>query len=338
MAIVNYNSSGLFLYDTDPPGAAGLRINSNFKALANGTAVLRLGELTVAGDSYISGGHALWMAAEGATSGGGFIYMLGGSLDTGGGPIEMGGGAVSNVGTLSFGVFGGVSILVDPVTSTVTFDNGGDFLMTISGDSSIITIGTLVVNSGATFAASVFSSTATFDNNATFSSAVSFSSPLAKLLVPLFDHNADVSSTSTNGTENDLYTDTLAAGQFVVDKNKVFAEYGLSVVSSATATRRIQAYVGGTKVLDSGTLTFTSTGTVRIWITIIRVSASVLRVMAEFDATGLTLQPLVQYTSVTGLTLANTQIVKITGIAAGTGAASGDIVAKVGVITAMAAA
>lgn len=41
MSIVNYNSSGLFLYDVDPAGDAGKRINDNFKALVDGTAVLK---------------------------------------------------------------------------------------------------------------------------------------------------------------------------------------------------------------------------------------------------------------------------------------------------------
>jgi hypothetical protein len=50
--------------------------------------------------------------------------------------------------------------------------------------------------------------------------------------------------------------------------------------------------------------------------------------MAELAASGLTLQPISTYTRITGLTLSNTNILKITGEAAGVGAATDDIVAK----------
>jgi hypothetical protein len=151
-----------------------------------------------------------------------------------------------------------------------------------------------------------------------------------RLPISCFDHYADAGNTSTNGTEDDLYSDTLVANTFLTNGDKVQAEYECEIVASATATRRIQAYVAGTNVLDSGTQTFTSGGSALIYVTIIRESSTVLRVMAEFVPSGITLQPVVKYTRITGLTLTSTQIVKITGIATGTGAAANDIVAKLG--------
>jgi hypothetical protein len=150
----------------------------------------------------------------------------------------------------------------------------------------------------------------------------------AEVTRPLFDHFADVGNVGTG--EDDLYSDTIATDQLGVDGAKLESQYALAYVSSATATRQTRAYFGGTLVFDSGTLTFGSTGAANLWLTIIRESSSVVRVTAEYAATGLTLQPITQYTRITGLTLSNTNILKITGEAAGVGAATDDIVAKLG--------
>jgi hypothetical protein len=145
----------------------------------------------------------------------------------------------------------------------------------------------------------------------------------------IFDHYADGASTHTDGTEDTLYTDTVAASTFSAAGEKLVAEYAVVIVGSATATRRIQAYFGGSAILDSGSLTFASGGTAEIYITVIRESSTVVRVKAELVPSGITLQPIVTYTRITGLTLSATNILKITGSASGTGAASGDITAKI---------
>jgi len=58
----------------------------------------------------------------------------------------------------------------------------------------------------------------------------------------------------------------------------------------------------------------------------------VVRVSAEFVPSGITLQPVVTYTRITGLTLSGANILKITGIASNTNAAAGDITAKLGTV------
>ncbi len=147
----------------------------------------------------------------------------------------------------------------------------------------------------------------------------------------LFDHFADGASSSTDGVgEDDLYTDTLEAGLLATNGDKVLAQYAMTIVGSATATRRVRSYFGGTLILDSGTLTFASGGAEEIWVSIIRETSSVVRVSAELVPSGITLQPIVTYTRITGLTLTNTQIIKVTGSAGGAGAAAADIVAKLG--------
>ena len=158
------------------------------------------------------------------------------------------------------------------------------------------------------------------------------STTTAKIGGMIFNHFTDVSSTHTDGTEDDLYTDTTTANILGTNGDSLESDYCILVIGSATATRRIQAYFGNTAILDSGTLTFASGGNADIWITIIRETSTVVRVKAEFVPSGITLQPVVTYTRITGLTLSGTNILKITGIAASTGAASGDIVAKLGTV------
>jgi Collagen triple helix repeat (20 copies) len=143
----------------------------------------------------------------------------------------------------------------------------------------------------------------------------------------LFDHYADVGNIGTG--EDDLYSDTLPASILGTNGDKITAEYTVIFASSATATRQVKAYFGGTSILASGALTLASGGSADVFITIIRESSSVVRVRAEFVVSGITLQPIVTYTRITGLTLTNTQILKITGEAAGVGAATDDVVAKI---------
>lgn len=155
-------------------------------------------------------------------------------------------------------------------------------------------------------------------------------SPLVAASGVIFDHYADAGNVGTG--EDDLYSDTLASSVLGTNGDKVQAQYCAVLASSATATRQLRAYFGGTVILDSGALTFASGGTAEIWITIIRESSAVVRVCAELVPSGITLQPIVTYTRITGLTLTNTQILKITGEAAGAGAATDDIIAKLGYV------
>lgn len=229
--------------------------------------------------------------------------------------------------TGSIDINGNVHVAIDSVNDITLSSDGG---VTINGADGGVAI------DGGGFGITLTTGDETIP--VVLNGALACSSQYSKILRPLFDHYTDVASTGTNGTENDLYTDTLVANIFAANGAKVFAEYAFTIVGSATATRRIQAYLGGTKVLDSGTLTFASGGTARMYITAIRETSTVVRVIVEFVPSGIALQPIETHTRITGLTLTNTQTIKVTGIATGTGAASGDIVAKIGVGTGMAAA
>lgn len=152
----------------------------------------------------------------------------------------------------------------------------------------------------------------------------------------LFDHFTDAGNVTTS--ETDLYSDTLVASQFLTNGDKVTADYGGTFVSSATATREIKIYFGGSAIFDTGTLTLGLSSQWTIFAEIIRVSASVIRYMVSLTTQGAALSAYTSVGEVTGLTLSNTNIVKITGQAAGVGAATNDVVAKLGSIKFVAAA
>lgn len=147
----------------------------------------------------------------------------------------------------------------------------------------------------------------------------------------LFDHFADAGNTTTS--ETDLYSDTTAGGQLTTNGDKIEGQYAGVTVAHATATRQIRAYFGGTLIFDS---TAQVTSTIANWnlrVTVMRESSTVVRCMAYFDDNlNLAAYPGAQYTRITGLTLTGTNILKITGTAAAVGAATNDIVAKLGYV------
>lgn len=145
----------------------------------------------------------------------------------------------------------------------------------------------------------------------------------------LFNHFADVSTTSTNGTFDTLYSDTIPAGQLTANGDKLVAQYGGTIVSSATATRELKMSFGGTTIFDSGSLTVSVSGAAwSISVFLIRVDSATIRAKVVGVVDGTTTVTVCNYTSVGSLTLANTQVMALTAAAAGTGAASADIVAK----------
>lgn len=146
----------------------------------------------------------------------------------------------------------------------------------------------------------------------------------------IFDHFADAGNTTT--TETDLYSDTLAASTFDANGVKVFADYGGTFVSSGTATRQIKVYFGGTVILDTGALSISASASWSLYVMLIRASSSEVRYFAALQTSSAALASYASSGAVTGLTLTNTQILKITGTAAGVGAATNDIVAKLGAV------
>ena len=132
--------------------------------------------------------------------------------------------------------------------------------------------------------------------------------------------------------EDDLYTTTLAASILGTNGDKLEAEYGGVFVSSATATRQIKLYFAGTAIFDTGALTLSLSSAWTMYASIIRVSSTVVRYMVSLTTQGAALAAYTAVGELTGLTLSNTAVLKITGEAAGVGAATDDIVAKMGTV------
>ncbi len=143
----------------------------------------------------------------------------------------------------------------------------------------------------------------------------------------IFTDYADGASTSTDGTFDTLYTHTTVANTFANNGDTLRGRVALTLIGSATATREIKLVFAGVTLLDTTALTDASNANVVIDYTIIRVSATVVRYAVTVDAPGLSAVVPPSVGEVTGLTLTGTNILKVTGAAAGTGALAADIVA-----------
>jgi len=154
-------------------------------------------------------------------------------------------------------------------------------------------------------------------------------SALNRIGVPgrIFESFADGGNSST--TETDLHTYTTKANTLLNNGESLEVEYGGSFVSSATATRQIKIYFGGSVILDTGALTLTLSSQWTAYITIMRKNSTTVRYMCSLTTEGAALAAYTSAGELGSLTLSNTNIVKVTGTAAGTGAASNDIVLKI---------
>lgn len=148
----------------------------------------------------------------------------------------------------------------------------------------------------------------------------------------IFDHFADVANGTT--VETDLYSDTLAAGRLAANGEKVTAQYGIVLAGAVSSTQQVRVYFGGTLVFDTGALNIgaATTDYLNVRVMAIRVSSSVVRVFVDSTSNIAALGADAAYTEVTGLTLSSTQVLKITGTAAGIGGASNQITAKEGYV------
>lgn len=142
--------------------------------------------------------------------------------------------------------------------------------------------------------------------------------------------NISTSTTVTgtvDGTEADLFTDTLTAGLLDTNGDAVCVRYAGTVINTGGTTKRVRVYFGGTVIWDSAALTIAAGGFWSIDVQVTRIGATSVAVWAmgtvSGPATSVALPQLVL--SVTGLTLANTQIIKVTGQSTGGTPAANDV-------------
>lgn len=140
----------------------------------------------------------------------------------------------------------------------------------------------------------------------------------------LFQSFADVGAPGS-AVETDLQSDTLAASTLSVNGDAVRGVYAGIFQGAATVTPRWRIYFGGTVVYDSGSVSLASSVPWKITSDCIRVSASVVRCATSLEQATY-LPP--QYTEVTGLTLTNTQVYKLSIEDGGASQSANDVVKK----------
>lgn len=151
----------------------------------------------------------------------------------------------------------------------------------------------------------------------------------AAIPVGVADHYADANNGTT--VETDLYTDTLAPLEH--DGDKITAQYVVTYAANAN-NKTTKIYFGGTVIYTTGAIARNNAAATDAYhVLIIRESATVVRcvVYANNHSGAVALVSVANtYTRITGLTLTNPQILKITGQSS---AASSDITARMGIIS-----
>lgn len=158
----------------------------------------------------------------------------------------------------------------------------------------------------------------------------------ARAELSLFDDFADVNNGTT--VETDLITHTISAGKLATNGDKLFFDFAGNYTGAATATQQLRVKFAGTTIFDSGALSIGAvTSTWRATGMIIRVQggtgAGIVRCIVEYASSNVALSVTSTYTAVGSLTLTGTNILKVTGQAAGVGAASNQITSKMGNIS-----
>ena len=144
------------------------------------------------------------------------------------------------------------------------------------------------------------------------------------------DFITDVANTNVT-TEQDIYTYTTLANTLAMNGDKIDAEYGLQLTSTGGLTKQLRAYFGGTLIFDSGALSLSVATDFCVNLLIIRDGSTSVRCVATANTTGASTNAYAKVTKITGLTLSNTNILKVTGTV-GTGAVAGDITGVCGMI------
>lgn len=141
----------------------------------------------------------------------------------------------------------------------------------------------------------------------------------------LFDHYVDTGNATT--VETDLYSDSIAANTLDANGCKVLGQYGGIFVNS-TSTKQLKVYLGTTTIFDTGALTISAASDFVLNVTIVRDGTGSVRTITAASLTGASTGSYANYVLVGGLSFSGANTLKITGTAAGVGAATNDIVAK----------
>jgi hypothetical protein len=111
--------------------------------------------------------------------------------------------------------------------------------------------------------------------------------------------------------EDDLFSYTLPASTFSADTQTIQANFAGFIIGHASGTRTIKIYFGGTNIFTSGALAETTNCSWTASVLLIRSSSSAVKYRVDFVRR--TTTSTMTVSAVTGLTLTNTQIFKVTG-------------------------
>jgi hypothetical protein len=141
-------------------------------------------------------------------------------------------------------------------------------------------------------------------------------------------YSTTVSNSGTNETQ--LFNSLLPTALLSKTGSTTESYYAGRFISSATATRQLKAKFAGITVFDSSALTLSANAGWVLTGTVMRVNATGAKAMYVLSTSGVTTEVYTQYTELNNLNFGSSLRMNITGTAAGAGAATGDISAKMG--------
>lgn len=144
------------------------------------------------------------------------------------------------------------------------------------------------------------------------------------------DQKFTSTGTPASAVETDLHSFTTVASSLGTDGDGFKVTSAGTFAGNAAATSQLRVYFGGTQIFASGALTAAAAGSWHIECEIIRSSSSTVRCVTKMTTANAITVPLVTQTDLTGLTLSNSNILKVTGQGGGASPALNDIVYKLG--------
>lgn len=222
----------------------------------------------------------------------------------------------------NMGTQDGGGMLIQGTGGNGTSELGKHFV--IWGNTALNANKALSVGNGTTFTEKVY-----ILNNGLIASIAGISDKMATHGGKIKDFITSIGNIGTG--EDDLYAYTTEAGILNNNGDEIDGSFGLKIVTSGgTATRQIKLWFGGTAIFDTGALLYSGASNVVISYSIIRVSSTTVRYRITLTTQGATLAAYTAVGELTGLTLSNTNVLKLTGEAAGVGASTDDIIAHNG--------